>query len=83
MNEENKNKLYGLMSRQQFRQGIPTGVGDKAVVYDKIGWLDEIVNDAAIVHGGKGDYILVIMTNGESWQYVAQLAAWINTEMNK
>lgn len=83
MSEDNKNKLYGLMARQQFRQGIPTGVGNSAVVYDKVGWLDAIVNDAAIVHGGKGDYILVIMTNGESWQYVAQLAAWINTEMNK
>lgn len=83
MSEENKNKLYELMGRQQFRQGIPSGVGDSAAVYDKVGWLDAIVNDAAIVHGGKGDYILVIMTNGESWDYVAQLAAWINSEMNK
>lgn len=83
MSEENKNKLYELMGRQQFRQGIPSGVGGSAAVYDKVGWLDAIVNDAAIVHGGKGDYILVIMTNGESWDYVAQLAAWINSEMNK
>lgn len=78
MSEENKSKLLGLMSRQVYRQGIPTGVGGAGVVYDKVGFMDDLLHDAAIVHSDAGDYVLVIMTNGESWEYIAQVAAYVN-----
>ena len=79
MSDENKNKLLDLMSRQIYRQGIPTGVGDSGIVYDKVGFLDELLHDAAIVHTDQGDYIMVIMTNGESWGYIAEVAQYINS----
>ena len=78
MSEENKFKLLDLMSRQIYRQGIPTGVGGAGVVYDKVGFMDDLLHDAAIVHSDAGDYVLVIMTNGESWEYIAQVAAYVN-----
>ena len=78
MSEENKSKLLDLMSRQIYRQGIPTGVGSAGVVYDKVGFMDDLLHDAAIVHSDAGDYVLVIMTNGESWEYIAQVAAYVN-----
>ena len=78
MSEENKSKLLDLMSRQIYRQGIPTGVGGAGVVYDKVGFMDDLLHDAAIVHSDAGDYVLVIMTNGESWEYIAQVAAYVN-----
>lgn len=80
MSDDNRSMLYDLMARQQFRRGIPAGIAS-ATVYDKVGWLDAIVNDVAIVHADQGDYILVIMTNGESWDYVARLASYINGVM--
>ena len=78
MSEENKSKLLDLMSRQIYRQGIPTGIGAAGVVYDKVGFMDDLLHDAAIVHSDAGDYVLVIMTNGESWEYIAQVAAYVN-----
>lgn len=78
MSEENKSKLLDLMSRQIYRQGIPTGVGGAGVVYDKVGFMDDLLHDATIVHSDAGDYVLVIMTNGESWEYIAQVAAYVN-----
>lgn len=78
MSDENKNRLFGLMEQQVYRQGIPAGVGDKGTVYDKVGFMDSLLHDAGIVHTDNGDYILVIMTNGESWQYIARIATYIN-----
>lgn len=78
MSDENKNRLFGLMEQQVYRQGIPAGVGDKGTVYDKVGFMDSLLHDAGIVHTDNGDYILVIMTNGESWQYIARVATYIN-----
>lgn len=78
MSDENKNRLFGLMEQQIYRQGIPAGVGDKGAVYDKVGFMDGLLHDAGIVHTDNGDYILVIMTNGESWQYIARIATYIN-----
>ena len=87
MSEENKNK----------RQGIPTGIGDSGVVYDKVGFLDGLLHDAAIVqvgfldgllhdaaivHTDAGDYVLVVMTNGESWSYIAEVAKYVNSMLS-
>ena len=78
MSDENKNRLFGLMEQQVYRQGIPAGVGDKGIIYDKVGFMDGLLHDAGIVHTDSGDYILVIMTNGESWQYIARIVTYIN-----
>ena len=82
MSEENKNKLLDLMSQQIYRQGIPTGIGDSGVVYDKVGFLDGLLHDAAIVHTDAGDYVLVVMTNGESWSYIAEVAKYVNSMLS-
>lgn len=81
MSEDNKNRLLSLMEQQVYRWGIPTGVGDRGVVYDKVGWLDMLEHDAAIVSSDKGDYVLVIMTNGESREYLAKVSEYIHTVM--
>ena len=78
MSDENKNKLLDLMRQQVYRQGIPAGIGDNGVVYDKVGFLDSLLHDAGIVHTDHGDYVLVVMTNGESWDYIAQIASYVN-----
>lgn len=91
MSAENQQKLIDLMKKQTFRQGIPAGIlaqinnkieNEGTTVADKVGFMNALLSDAGIVYSDKGDYVLVIMTNGESWEFIAQLTAWINQQMN-
>lgn len=67
----NANKLRGLMSSQIYRQGIPAGTPNQ--VADKVGFLGGVLNDAGIVYHPKGNYVLVVMTDGESWAKIAEI----------
>ncbi len=67
--------LIGAMKRNIYRQGIPKGVG--SVVADKVGFMDGLLHDAAIVYGPTGPYVLVIMTDGSSWANIAELTRQI------
>ncbi|WP_236585154.1 serine hydrolase [Companilactobacillus farciminis] len=69
-NSSDQQKLLNLMGKQIYRTGIPTGVAQansKTTVQDKVGFLDDTNNDAAIVTLPNGQkYVLVIMTNGHN-----------------
>ena len=71
-NESDANRLVELMKRQIYRGGIAKGSPSK--VADKVGFLWDYINDAAIVYHPKGDYILVVMTIGETWSKIAEIA---------
>lgn len=68
---EARDRLLALMKRQQFRQGIPAGSG--ASVADKVGFLGGVLNDAATVYHPRGTYHIAIMTDGQSWQKIAEI----------
>jgi beta-lactamase class A len=75
--------LYPLLTRTSYESGIPAGVGSGATVVHKIGAVDSMVSDAALVEGGpKGNYVLVVMTDGpggdDGWALVASIskAVW-------
>ena len=72
----NRARLLELMKNQVFRKGIPTG-SSGSVVADKVGYLDGALNDAGIVFSPRGDYILVVMTDGQNWAKIAEIAAKI------
>lgn len=65
---KDQQKLLSLMKQQVYRTGIPTGAAAAnkgTVVADKVGFLADTNNDAAIVTLPNGErYILVIMTHG-------------------
>lgn len=69
-NKSDRTKLLNLMGNQIYRTGIPSGVAKAkkgTTVQDKVGFLDDTNNDAAIVTLPDGQrYILVIMTNGHN-----------------
>lgn len=67
-------RLESAMSRQEFREGIPAGI-PSAEVADKVGFLDEYLHDAGLVHSPKGDYVVVILTAGAAWEQIAEIAA--------
>jgi beta-lactamase class A len=76
LSEADNNRLLDDMKDQVFRNGIPAGIPE-AEVADKVGFLDELLHDAGIIYSPKGDYILVIMTDGYSWSAIADVAAEI------
>jgi beta-lactamase class A len=77
LSTESTEKLLGLMKRQKYRDGIPAGVAPAAVA-DKVGFLGGLLHDAAIVYGER-PMVLVVMTNGSSWQNIAQIAGDIQS----
>ena len=75
----NAQKLKDLMMSQVYRQGIPTG--SSAAVSDKVGFLDNVLNDAGIVYHPQGNYVIVIMTEGESWSKIAEITRGVENIM--
>jgi beta-lactamase class A len=76
LNPSSTGRLLDVMRRQVYRAGIPAGVD--ASVADKVGFLDGLLHDAAIVYAPSGTYVLVIMTNGSSWGQIADAAQQIS-----
>ena len=67
-NRSDSNRILKLIEKQVYRDGIPKGVrkvDQEATVQDKVGFLGDANNDAALVTLSNGQqYILVIMTHG-------------------
>jgi beta-lactamase class A len=75
--------LYPMLTQTSFERGIPAGVPAGTTVVHKIGELDDVVNDAALVQQGpRGPYVLVVCTEGvggdAGWKLVADVsrAVW-------
>lgn len=67
--------LYPLLTHTEYEDGIPAGVPSGETVVHKVGFLDGELNDAALVEGGpRGSYVLTVVTDGGSWQLIADVA---------
>lgn len=73
----NRDRLIGAMRNNVFRKGIPSGAS--GTVADKVGFMNGLLHDAAIVYSPSGTYILVVMTDGSSWVTIADLAKQIDS----
>lgn len=71
--QSSRDKWINAMKQNVYRQGIPKGIPG-ATVADKVGFLDGLLHDAAIVYSPKGAYVLIILTNNASWGNIAELA---------
>ncbi|GAC1658570.1 MAG: hypothetical protein NVS9B1_18750 [Candidatus Dormibacteraceae bacterium] len=72
--------LYPVLTHTNYEAGIPAGVPGSATVVHKTGELDPVVNDAALVSGGRnGAYVLVVLTDGAGgptgWSLIASISA--------
>ncbi|KRL04418.1 serine hydrolase [Liquorilactobacillus oeni] len=69
-NSDDRKFILNLMGSQVYRTGIPTGAAQAAAgttVQDKVGFLNDVNNDAGIVTLPNGQrYVLVIMTHGHN-----------------
>ena len=70
-----RDRFLGALKRNIYRQGIPAGAS--GAVADKVGFLNGLFHDAAIVYSPSGTYVLVIMTEGSSWANIAELTKQI------
>lgn len=77
INAENRSRLIDAMKRNVYRKGIPAG--SSGTVADKVGFLDGLLHDASLVYSPKGDYVLVVMTDGSSWDKIAELTRKIES----
>jgi hypothetical protein len=65
----NRARLLDSLGRHPYQYGIPTG--SKGAVHDKVGFLWDYVHDTAIVNHPGGNYIMTIMTKGQSYGAIA------------
>lgn len=71
LNQSSQNRLIDALKRNEFRQGVPAGATGQ--VADKVGFLNGLLHDAAIVYSPSGTYALSVMTDGSSWAKIAEL----------
>lgn len=71
-----QSRLISAMKANVYRQGIPTGANGQ--VADKVGFMNNLLHDAAIVYSPNGMYVLAIMTENSSWSTIADLARQID-----
>lgn len=75
LSADSRTRLLGAMKRNIYRQGIPAGTSSQ--VADKVGFLDGLLHDAAIIYTPSGPVVLSIMTDGSSWATIADLTKQI------
>lgn len=66
-----KQRLVDAMLANTYRNGIPAGASGQ--VADKVGFMDGLYHDAAIVYSPKGTYVLAVMSSGSNWSTIAEL----------
>lgn len=69
---EGASSVLGYMNQQQRRSKIPAGLPAGVNVGNKTGELSNVENDAAIVYGGGGTYVLCVMSENLADTYSAQ-----------
>lgn len=71
LKSSSRDRLLSAMKRNVYRSGIPAGASGS--VADKVGFLNGLLHDAAIVYSPKGDYALTVMSDGSSWANIAEI----------
>ncbi|HKW69943.1 MAG TPA: serine hydrolase [Candidatus Dormibacteraeota bacterium] len=72
--------LYPVLTGTRVESGVPAGVAGRSTVVHKIGTIDLVDNDAALVTSGpNGPYVLVVMTDNlggdAGWQLIASVSS--------
>ncbi|WP_022873607.1 serine hydrolase [Nesterenkonia alba] len=72
-------RLIEAMGRNIYRDGIPAG--STGEVMNKVGFLEGPLHDTAIVEHPEGTYILTVLTEGASWEAIADLTRELEEAM--
>lgn len=77
LKSSSRDRLIDAMKRNMYRGGIPAGTS--GAVANKVGFLNGLFHDASIVYSSKGNYVLVIMSDGSSWANIAEITKKIES----
>lgn len=79
LSSDSTTRILSLLERQRHRNGIPAGMAERGVtrVADKVGFLGGFLHDAGIIYTPKGDFTIVVLTEGSSWDAIAKATAVI------
>lgn len=77
LRNDSREFLLGLLKRQVWRYGIPTGIRGVQVA-DKVGFLEDYIHDLAIVYSPRGTYIVTVMTKGGSYAGLADVGRQVH-----
>jgi beta-lactamase class A len=73
--------LYPLLMNTAYEAGIPAGLSGATVVH-KVGMIDDVVSDAALINGPHGLYVLIVCTawigGDHAWALIAQISAEVS-----
>lgn len=69
---EGGQKILGAARSIRASEGIPAGSGEGEVAHF-IGENETVRNDAAVVYSSKGIYVLSVVSDGSSWEKIAEL----------
>ena len=65
LSPESTAELEGILVAQEYRDAIPLGVPEDAVVGNKTGWIDGVRHDMAIIRPAEGEpQVMVVLTTG-------------------
>lgn len=78
---ESRSRMLSALRANVHRRGIP--VGAEGQVADKVGFMNGLLHDAAIVYSPRGTYVLAIMSDGSSWDTIADFTRQIDTQLSR
>lgn len=81
LNNNSRERFLSALKANVYRKGIPAGA--TGTVADKVGFLNGLLHDSAIVYSPHGRYTLAIMTDGSSWANIAELTKKIEEVRNQ
>ena len=81
LNGTSRERFLSALKANVYRKGIPAGA--TGTVADKVGFLNRLLHDSAIVYSPRGRYTLAIMTDGSSWANIAELTKKIEAVRNQ
>ena len=79
--QSSRDVLINALKRNIYRQGVPAGMPGVTVA-NKVGFLDGLFHDAAIVYSPSGTYVLTVLTEGSSWANIAELTRQLEALRN-
>lgn len=79
IDQEHRDIFLDALQDNIWREGI--SAGSSGEVFNKVGFLDDFLHDAAIVRHEEGTYVLTVLSEGSSWESIAELTEEIEAEL--
>lgn len=77
ISRESGARLREAMINQEYREGIPAALEPQVTVGDKVGFLGGLLHDVAFVESPRGDFLIAVFTEGQSWRTISDVTGYV------